>query len=356
MISLHQGTNTLDLHPKVLEVLKDSINSEMPYGYYGEPNGSKKLRQKILDHYKIDSEKYDIMLTSGSSAALHLIIDNCRSKYQNFVDTIPGWPWPRTMAKERGYWGHPVLSRKILPKDIPKSSVVYLVNGHNPTGHVYSDEERYALQEECKNKESMILHDIAYYDFFEEPYPLLLNDDNFLVFSFSKGSGLASLRIGGFITSKENMKNIPTAGPNRLGINIIAERAAMASLEYYDEWKPKNIQIVRKNQDRIRKELSPLGVKFLCPDAIHRIVLTLDEKIDTTVFNEKLISEGVSLTDISSPVFGLYFNPSVTAKYEMGVKHFDDPPFTNSLQATAAISDEWLNGFLEKFKKVYQSL
>lgn len=344
MIPLQQGTNTLELHPKVLEAINEPINLEMPYGYYGEPNGNKKLRQKILDHYKIDSEKYDIMLTSGSFAALHLIIDNCRSKYQKFVDTIPGWSWPRIMAKERGYLGHPVLSKKILPNDIPKSSVVFLVNGHNPTGHVYSNEELYALQEECKYKESMILHDIAYYDFFETPYPLLLDGENFLVFSFSKGSGLSSLRIGGLIASKENMKNVPTAGPNRLGVNIIAERAAMASLEYYDEWKPKNIQIVRRNQDRIRQELSPLGVKFLGPDAVHRIVLTLDEKIDTTEFNKRLVSEGVRLLDVSLNM------------YEMGIKHFGDPPFTNSLQATAAISDEWLDSFIDKFKKVYQSL
>ena len=125
---------------------------------------------------------------------------------------------------------------------------------------------------------------------------------------------------------------------------MIGERAAMASLEYYDEWKPKNIQLVRKNQDRIRQELSPLGVKFFGPDAVHRIVLTLDEKIDPTEFNKKIASEGVQLLDIS------------TRSYDVGVKHTNDPPFTNSLQATAAISDEWLDRFIEKFKKVYQSL
>jgi len=72
--------------------------------------------------------------------------------------------------------------------------------------------------------------------------------------------------------------------------------------------------------------------------------LTLDEKIDTTEFNKKLVSEGVRLLDIS------------TRMYDVGVKHTNDPPYTNSLQATAAISDEWLSQFLEKFKKVYQSL
>jgi histidinol-phosphate/aromatic aminotransferase/cobyric acid decarboxylase-like protein len=340
MIPLHQGTNTLDLHPKVLDAIKQPIE----YGYYGDANGSKDLRTKILDHYNIDSDEYEIILTSGSLAALHLIIDNCYPKYKNFVDIIPGWHWMRLMAKDRGYGICPVHSRKIKPEDIVENSIVFLVNGPNPTGFVYSHEEFYELQEEAKNKKSMLLHDIAYYDFFETPYPLLLNEDNFLVFSFSKGAGLASLRVGGLVASKKSFQNIPEAVPNRIGINVIGERAAMASLEYYDEWKPKNIQLVRKNQDRIRQELSPLGVKFFGPDAVHRIVLTLDEKIDPTEFNKKMASEGVQLLDIS------------TRSYDVGVKHTNDPPFTNSLQATAAISDEWLDRFIEKFKKVYQSL
>ena len=250
----------------------------------------------------------------------------------------------RLMAKDRGYGICPVHSRKIKPEDIVENSIVFLVNGPNPTGFVYSHEEFYELQEEAKNKKSMLLHDIAYYDFFETPYPLLLNEDNFLVFSFSKGAGLASLRVGGLVASKKSFQNIPEAVPNRIGINVIGERAAMASLEHYDEWKPKNIQLVRRNQDRIRRELSPLGVKFFGPDAVHRIVLTLDEKIDPTEFNKKMASEGVQLLDIS------------TRSYDVGVKHTNDPPFTNSLQATAAISDEWLDRFIEKFKKVYQSL
>ena len=140
--------------------------------------------------------------------------------------------------------------------------------------------------------------------------------------------------MGGLVASKKSFQNIPEAVPNRIGINVIGERAAMTSLEYYDEWKPKNIQLVRKNQDRIRQELSPLGVKFFGPDAVHRIVLTLDEKIDPTEFNKKMASEGVQLLDIS------------TRSYDVGVKHTNDPPFTNSLQATAAISDEWLDRFI----------
>lgn len=340
MIPLQQGTNTLELHPKVLE----AINEPVEYGYYGEPNGSRELRQKILDHYKIDSDKYEIILTSGSLAAIHLIMDNCYPKYKNFVDIIPSWHWPRLMAKDRGYRIHPVHTGKIKPKDVVENSIIFLVNGQNPIGCVYSHEELYELQEEAKNKKSMLLHDIAYYDFFETSYPLLLNEDNFLVFSFSKGAGLASFRIGGLVASKKSFENIPDAVPNRIGVNVIGERAAIASLEYYDEWKSKNIQLVRLNQDRIRQELIPLGVEFFGPDAVHRIVLTLDEKIDATEFNKKLISEGVRLLDIS------------TRMYDVGVKYTNDPPFTNSLQATAAISDEWLGEFLEKFKKVYQSL
>jgi len=74
--------------------------------------------QKILDHYKIDSDKYEIILTSGSLAAIHLIMDNCYPKYKNFVDIIPSWHWPRLMAKDRGYRIHPVHTGKIKPKDV----------------------------------------------------------------------------------------------------------------------------------------------------------------------------------------------------------------------------------------------
>lgn len=333
MLPLHQGTNHLPLNPKVEEVLR---NAPIDWGYYSDPTGSPILKEAIASHLNIDLTRYSIILTNGSIEAIYAIIDVLSKEQRHFIDTVPGWPWARHFAESRGLYIIP--TKKINPSDIKHRSIVYLVNGQNPVGYTYSDEELYALEGEATSKNSVILHDIAYIDFFEKDYPLLLNNHNYITFSFSKGPGLASLRIGGLITCKINSKKFDYFNPARLGINRLSEEAALMSLYTQKEWRQKNIDTISKNKQIIKRELKNLsGVHFNHADPVQRVLITLDDWINSTEFTHRLLEEGIAVMDVSTRMF------------VSGIRNKE----LNGIVLTTAIPDNWLEEFIKKFKKIY---
>ena len=338
MIQLNQSTNHLPLHDDVKRAMIEG--SSLDINNYGQATGSAELKTAIADHYSVDMNIYDILLTNGSFEAIHMIIDTFYGTYTNFVDIIPSWPWPRNMAKWRGYKIYKA-NGKITPEDIVDNSIVFLINGQNPLGYTYTDEELHNLQLFAQDRHSMILHDSAYWDFFKEPFPLLLNDINFTTFTFSKAAGLCGLRIGGLIASKENVAKFKNNNPARLGVNVVSEKVALASLKSSHEWKPRNIEIIERNKQRVREEFDVLdGVNFLHEDTIHKMVITFDSHIDCTDFAERLKKEGIVVCDISTRMF------------QTDIKE----PNANMITFMVSIPDEWLNKFIDKFKKVYYEI
>jgi aspartate/methionine/tyrosine aminotransferase len=335
MILLNQSTNHLPLHDDVKRAMIEFSPSDV--NTYGQATGSDELKNAVAEHYKINLNEYGILLTNGSFEAIHMILDTFSGTYSNFTDIIPSWSWPRSMAQWRGYHINEVKG-KLKPQDIIQNSIVFLNNGQNPLGYTYTDEELYDLQWFAQDKHSMILHDTAYWDFFREPFPLLLNDKNFATFTFSKVAGLCGLRIGGLIASKENILKFKNNNPARLGVNVMSEKVALASLKSSHEWKIKNIEIIERNKQRVREELGVLdGVNFLHEDNIHKMVITFDKPIECTDFTERLGKEGINVLDISTKMF------------QMGVKE----PDANMITFMVSIPDEWLDQFIEGFKKVY---
>jgi len=335
MIQLNQSTNHLPFHDDVKRAIIDSANLDV--NSYGEATGSTELKTAIAEHYNVDMNLYDILLTNGSFEAIHMIIDTTYGTYSNFVDIIPSWPWPRSMSQWRGYHINEVKG-KLKPQDIIQNSIVFLNNGQNPLGYTYTNDELHDLQWFAQDRRSMILHDTAYWDFFKEPFPLLLNDRNFVTFTFSKAAGLCGLRIGGMIASKENISKFKNNNPARLGVNVVSEKIALASLKSSHEWKVKNIEIIERNKQRVREELGVLdGVNFLHEDSLHKMVITFDKHIDCTDFTERLKKEGINVLDISTRMF------------QMGVKE----PDANMITFMVSIPDEWLDQFIGGFKKVY---
>ena len=338
MILLNQSTNHLPLHDDVKRAMIET--SSLDINIYGQATGSDELKTAVAEHYKVDLNEYGILLTNGSFEAIHMILDTFYGTYSNFVDCVPSWPWARNMAKWRGY-NICGVDGKLTPKDIVDNSIVFLNNGQNPMGHTYTDSEFYDIQCFAQDRNSLIINDTVYWDFFKEPFPLILNNKNFVTFSFSKAAGLCGLRIGGLIASKENITKFKNNNPARLGVNVLSEKVALASLRSSHKWKMKNIETIERNKQRVRNELKNLdGVHFLHEDRLHKMIVTFDDHIDCTIFVDRLKKEGVVVCDISTRMF------------DIGVKE----PDVNMITFTVSIPDDWLDQLIQKFKKVWKEL
>ena len=112
-------------------------------------------------------------------------------------------------------------------------AVVYICNPNNPTGNVHSkDYIEHLLQE---YPDTLFLIDEAYWEFSGITVKdLVLKYDNILISrTMSKAFGLANIRVGYLIASKENVQFINKIR-NPKNVSTIAQVAACAALEDTD--------------------------------------------------------------------------------------------------------------------------
>ncbi len=106
----------------------------------------------------------------------------------------------------------------------PSTTVVYLDNPHNPTGQVVPLAEIARLAEACLANGSLLIVDEAYGDFLDDSASALnLTHENIICMrSFSKGCGLAGLRVGYIVIRDEELRGYY----KELGLHFSASAAA----------------------------------------------------------------------------------------------------------------------------------
>src|SRR5436309_4848124 len=103
---------------------------------------------------------------------------------------------------------------------------------NNPLGSGYSRSQIKGLAEIAKDHGLWLIDDITYRDFnadhvlASDIYP----EKTLMAYSFSKAPGLAGLRIGAIIGPPDAIKALRRFDTNVLGVNVLAQRAALAAL------------------------------------------------------------------------------------------------------------------------------
>src|SRR5947209_3196257 len=126
--------------------------------------------------------------------------------------------------------------------------------GPSAGGSGYTRSEVKGLAEVAKDHGLWLIDDITYRDFHpahtlaSEFYP----ERTLISYSFSKGCGLAGMRVGALLAMPDAMKEIKRYDTNVLGTNVLAQRAALAGLQCKGTWLPMVRGIVARNQEIIR--------------------------------------------------------------------------------------------------------
>ena len=131
--------------------------------------------------------------------------------------------------------------------------MILLIDPLNPLGSGYPRAEVHAIAEIAHDHHLTILNDVTYRDFSPEPTLAaeFAPDDTVTVWSASKNCGLAGLRIGGFSARPELRKTIARFNTNDLGVNILAQVAALAALKTKPQWLPGVVGQTRLNFERV---------------------------------------------------------------------------------------------------------
>jgi histidinol-phosphate aminotransferase len=177
-----------------------------------------------------------------------------------------------------------------------QATITYLCTPNNPTA---SPASRAAVEYVVNNARGVVVIDEAYAEFAPEQFiDLIRRSDRVLIArTFSKAFGLAGLRIGFGVGSRELTRLVARArGPYK--VTSVAERVAEAVLQPGEgsrDWVFRHAALAVENRERFTAELIRRDVDVL-PSAANFVFVPT---ADATRVSKELVSRGILVRVIS---------------------------------------------------------
>ena len=236
IIKLSANESALGVSPKVKKIIsiKNINSSKYP------DSKSRDLKKQISKVYSCDFNR--IICGSGSDEIIQMI---CQL-YLNSKDEVivPRFSFLMyriyakivgadvIFAKEKNFR---ISINEIIKKVSNKTKIVFLANPNNPTGTYLTKVELMSLRRKL-NKKILLVIDDAYFEYmknkdYQSGLKIFKNKNNvFILRTFSKIYGLASLRIGWGYGSKKIIDAMNAIKPP-FNVNNVAQIAARESLK-----------------------------------------------------------------------------------------------------------------------------
>jgi len=266
VIKVASNENALGVSEKVKRAIQEKIDliNVYPDGY------SWRLRDKLST--KLGVDKDEIIFGNGSNEIIEFIAKGFVSE----GDTV--------ISSQYAFLVYPLLTQVCGGKyievpannccyDLPaiaeaidsKTKVVFLANPNNPTGTYFNRAEFEAFLKDVPEHVIVCL-DEAYVDFVEaDDYPngidYFRNGNVVVLRTFSKACGLAGLRIGYGLASKELISYFNKIR-QPFNVNMLAQCAAEAVLDDTD-YMEKSKQLVRAGKEYFYNELDKRNIDYL---------------------------------------------------------------------------------------------
>jgi histidinol-phosphate aminotransferase len=230
-IRLDFNENTIGPCKEVLEAIKNVNPNEISsYPEY------EKFRKKLADYLEI--KKSELCITNASDEAIKLVIDTYMEQDEEIIIPVPAFPMFKFYAQVAGVKIKEILynddlsfpTEKIVNSISSKTKIIVIVSPNSPTGTSVSDEDIKKIIGAAPN--SIILLDEAYCQYSGNSLKKWISKCPNLVIiqTFSKAFGLAGLRLGYIISSKENIKSLSKAN-SPYSVNTLAMIAASKAIE-----------------------------------------------------------------------------------------------------------------------------
>ncbi|MDA1014334.1 MAG: histidinol-phosphate transaminase [Planctomycetota bacterium] len=261
-ISLDRGEQPYPPSPLVIEAIRQSAANSHKYP---DPNGWE-LRQTIARYAGCRPE--NVVLGNGSDELIELVVKTHACAGDEIIVPVPSF----------FVYGFAAQMLNVRTTNVPRaddyslavdpvlaairgdSKVVYVANPNNPTGTLTSRESLVELLEGC---ECAVVVDECYFEFSQQTVADLIDRfANLIVLrSFSKGFGLAGLRIGYAITNEDTAEAMFRSA-NLFSTNRIAQAAALAALSDV-EYTRTQISRILDGRRWLSRELTDRGVLVL---------------------------------------------------------------------------------------------
>lgn len=173
-----------------------------------------------------------------------------------------------------------------------RGRIAYVCRPNNPTG---TQIERAAIERLAERSTGFVLLDEAYADYAGESMAhwAVTTDRVVVLRTLSKAWGLAGLRIGYALGPAKLIREIEKSrGPYK--ITAAADAAARAALTEDRDWVERTIAQAVENRERLRTELTRLGL-HTWPSAANFILVRVPDHFTAQGFNAALRERGVAV-------------------------------------------------------------
>jgi len=261
VVWMSQNTNHLVPPEPATDAIRQALD-ERRYEGYPMGAGLPELRSLVLRDLALPSD-LTCLLTAGGTEALYMLTRALLGPGDEVLASDPSYLIIHKFIELAGARPVPLdiyvppyrLTVDRLAEAIgPKTKMILLIDPLNPLGSGYPAEEVKAIAELAKDHHLWLLNDITYRDFADRhtlAYPYH-PEKTLTVWSVSKNCGLAGLRIGGLAAVPELAKTVNRFNTNDLGVNILAQVAALADLQSKPTWIEGVRATTRANQATIR--------------------------------------------------------------------------------------------------------
>ena len=233
-------------------VIASNVAMRTGHTHYTHSLGDPQLRRVISrvyrNKYGVEVDPGRIVITSGSSPAIHLVLSVIMEQgqevvipnpgyacYPNFIKHLGGKSVSVTCVEESGFQYEPEEVKKMVSEN---TAAIFINSPSNPTGHLTSPEKMKAIADMGKWVISdEIYHGLVYEG--KEHSMLEFTDKAFVINGFSKLYAMTGLRIGYLIAPEEFIRPIQKLQQNLfICASSVAQRAAIVALEgCHDEVK-----------------------------------------------------------------------------------------------------------------------
>ena len=301
IIDFSSNVNPLGCHPGVKKYLKKQLNQIHVY----PDSESSKLRSDLKWFTGMNTSQ--ILVGNGATEIIYNFCSTFVNKKSKVLIPCPTFSEYEKAAK---FFGGNVISFKSLNlnKDlskfiqkIPKHGIIFFCNPNNPTGEILSKKNMEQIVKAAQKKFSLVFVDETFIELVPDSNPTLVKsiksyDNLFILRSFTKSFGLAGLRIGYGLGSKQTIEilqriKIPW------NVNYIAQTAASAAL-CYSNFLEKSRENIKKENLFLMSSLSKLEL-LSCFHSSTNFIL-IKTKINSKILQKKLLKKNILVRDCST--------------------------------------------------------
>ena len=296
---LSANESALGISPKAKKVLS---NRYLNFARY--PDGkSKNLRNQISKNFKCNKDK--IICGSGSDEVIQMLCQLFLNPRDEVIVPQYSFLMYRIYAK---IVGAKVIFAKeikykasvpeILKKVTKKTKIIFLANPNNPTGTYLNKFELTKLRKKLR-KNILLVVDDAYAEYminknYKSGLDLFQNKKNvFILRTFSKIYGLASLRVGWGYGDKKIIKALNLIKPP-FNVNEVAQLAALESLKD-KKFKAKSVKHNIIYATKLKNFLSKYNINCNNVSANFLLLDFKRCKLSSKNFYKKLKNKGILL-------------------------------------------------------------